>query len=206
MPPITTCGINSPFGELSPTSRQIAHVLRTLTPLDTHCIAATNAPSDLHVLSTPPAFVLSQNQTLRKKTDENHRQHHKGTNKSFQSLHQRALNPLVKSDCSYLHTFTHRVCSVLFVIFEIKDLTYNAQFNFCFRLIDCSEFALRQTQKQNPINRICPQQERQESDSRTKLSKNNSAFSLSAFPSALAAGRAIYLIIFFRQQVFQIFF
>ena len=61
------CGINSPFGELSPTSRQIAHVLRTLTPLDIACIATSNIPFDLHVLSTPPAFVLSQNQTLREK-------------------------------------------------------------------------------------------------------------------------------------------
>jgi hypothetical protein len=62
-----TCGINSPFGELSPTLRQIAHVLRTLTPLDIICIATNNIPFDLHVLSTPPAFVLSQNQTLREK-------------------------------------------------------------------------------------------------------------------------------------------
>ena len=64
-PALTTCGINSPFGELSPTSRQIAHVLRTLTPLDILCIATKNIPFDLHVLSTPPAFVLSQNQTFK---------------------------------------------------------------------------------------------------------------------------------------------
>ena len=63
MSSLVTCGIHSPFGELSPTSRQIAHVLRTLAPLD--CIAT--ATFDLHVLSTPPAFVLSQNQTLREK-------------------------------------------------------------------------------------------------------------------------------------------
>ena len=67
MSSLTTCGINSPFGELSPTSRQIPHVLRTLTPLDIICIATNNIPFDLHVLSTPPAFVLSQNQTLREK-------------------------------------------------------------------------------------------------------------------------------------------
>ena len=67
MPLLTTCGINSPFGELSPTSRQIAHVLRTLAPLGATCIATSNTPFDLHVLSTPPAFVLSQNQTLREK-------------------------------------------------------------------------------------------------------------------------------------------
>ncbi len=68
MPLLATCGINSPFGELSPTSRQIAHVLRTRAPLDTFRIATKSIPYDLHVLSTPPAFVLSQNQTLRKKS------------------------------------------------------------------------------------------------------------------------------------------
>ena len=66
MSSLTTCGINSPFGELSPTSRQIAHVLRTRSPLNYSCIATEIIPFDLHVLSTPPAFVLSQNQTLRK--------------------------------------------------------------------------------------------------------------------------------------------
>src|SRR5688572_17174627 len=63
--PIITSGISSPFSELSPTSRQITHVLRTLAPLHTHCIATVSIAFDLHVLSTPPAFVLSQNQTLR---------------------------------------------------------------------------------------------------------------------------------------------
>ena len=66
IPPFATCGINSPFDELSPISGQVAHVLRTLAPLSTTCIATSSTPLDLHVLSTPPAFVLSQNQTLRK--------------------------------------------------------------------------------------------------------------------------------------------
>ena len=67
MSPLAICGINSPFGELSPTSRQIAHVLRTRSPLEFIGIATNEFPFDLHVLSTPPAFVLSQNQTLRKR-------------------------------------------------------------------------------------------------------------------------------------------
>ena len=67
MSPLATCGINSPFGELSPTFGQVAHVLRTLAPLNLPRIATRQVPFDLHVLSTPPAFVLSQNQTLRKK-------------------------------------------------------------------------------------------------------------------------------------------
>jgi hypothetical protein len=40
-------------------------VLRTLAPLNIYRIATVNIALDLHVLSTPPAFVLSQNQTLR---------------------------------------------------------------------------------------------------------------------------------------------
>ncbi|MEN9777349.1 MAG: hypothetical protein RJB04_1104, partial [Verrucomicrobiota bacterium] len=35
------------------------------TPLLTQNIATLYQPFNLHVLSTPPAFVLSQNQTLR---------------------------------------------------------------------------------------------------------------------------------------------
>ena len=60
-----TFGISSPFSELSQTLRQITHVLHTLAPLSIKNIAIFNTPLDLHVLSTPPAFVLSQNQTLR---------------------------------------------------------------------------------------------------------------------------------------------
>ena len=66
MSSFATFGINPPFGGLSPTSGQVAHVLRTLAPLTCRCIATPTNPFDLHVLSTPPAFVLSQNQTLRK--------------------------------------------------------------------------------------------------------------------------------------------
>ena len=90
MSPLTTCGINSPFDELSPTSRQIPHVLRTLTPLDIIDIATNNIPFVLHVLSTPPAFVLSQNQTLREKR----------MRIAPQSLRNWLLKPLAKSDRS----------------------------------------------------------------------------------------------------------
>ena len=47
-------------------------MLRTRSPLDIACIATHNVPFDLHVLSTPPAFVLSQNQTLRKELCSKH--------------------------------------------------------------------------------------------------------------------------------------
>ncbi len=55
-----TFGISSPFELLSPTLRQIAYALLTRLPL------VPKYPFDLHVLSTPPAFVLSQDQTLQK--------------------------------------------------------------------------------------------------------------------------------------------
>src|SRR5690606_29067402 len=44
---------------LSPSPGQVLHVLRTRSPL------CPKAPFDLHVLGTPPAFILSQDQTLR---------------------------------------------------------------------------------------------------------------------------------------------
>ena len=59
--------INPPFGGLFTTTGHVTHVLRTRAPLTEDHIATHFNPFDLHVLNTPPAFVLSQNQTLRKK-------------------------------------------------------------------------------------------------------------------------------------------
>jgi hypothetical protein len=61
--PGTTCGISNSFELLSHTSGQVTNALLTRSPLT--CIAT--CPFDLHVLGTPPAFILSQDQTLRKK-------------------------------------------------------------------------------------------------------------------------------------------
>ena len=61
-------GINPPFGGLSPTAGHVTHVLLTRAPLGILKASFMNSPYNLHVLNTPPAFVLSQNQTLRKKT------------------------------------------------------------------------------------------------------------------------------------------
>ena len=60
--PSSVCGISRPFGLLSPAEGQVSYVLRTRSPL--RYIAAS--PFDLHVLGTPPAFILSQDQTLRR--------------------------------------------------------------------------------------------------------------------------------------------
>ena len=62
------CGISVLFRTLSPSDRQVAHVLLTRPPLSYlifHPKASVNiTPFDLHVLGAPPAFVLSQDQTL----------------------------------------------------------------------------------------------------------------------------------------------
>src|SRR3712207_4125730 len=64
MRPAVTSGISPNFLELSQSRGQVAHVLLTRSPLNFP--PKRKAPFDLHVLSTPPAFVLSQDQTLRR--------------------------------------------------------------------------------------------------------------------------------------------
>ena len=56
---MNVCGITRPLGRLSPAVGYVPHVLRTRPPLN------LAVPFDLHVLGTPPAFVLSQDQTLQ---------------------------------------------------------------------------------------------------------------------------------------------
>ena len=52
-------GITSPFGELSRSPGYVSDTLLTRSPL------GIATPYDLHVLTTPTAFRLSQNQTLQ---------------------------------------------------------------------------------------------------------------------------------------------
>ena len=60
-------GIRPRFQSLSRRRGQVTHVLLTRSPL-IHTTPKDSASSfDLHVLSTPPAFVLSQDQTLHTK-------------------------------------------------------------------------------------------------------------------------------------------
>ena len=57
---------------------QVTHVLLTRSPLIQNQQKPVPSPFDLHVLSTPPAFVLSQDQTLQtkptKQAPTNHKQ------------------------------------------------------------------------------------------------------------------------------------
>ena len=63
---VVLCGISSRFQLLSPSLSQVAHALLTRSPLSQKPKSLT--PFDLHVLGTPPAFVLSQDQTLELKS------------------------------------------------------------------------------------------------------------------------------------------
>ena len=58
------CGISSRFQLLSPSTRQVTHALLTRPPLTFQSLGFMKSPFDLHVLGTPPAFILSQDQTL----------------------------------------------------------------------------------------------------------------------------------------------
>ena len=63
------CGISSRFQLLSPCTGQVTHALLTRPPLSHQSIIRRilkGASFDLHVLGTPPAFILSQDQTLNK--------------------------------------------------------------------------------------------------------------------------------------------
>ena len=66
--PVVLCGISTCFQVLSPCLGQVAHALLTRPPLEytrfLPKLSSSISPFDLHVLSTPPAFVLSQDQTL----------------------------------------------------------------------------------------------------------------------------------------------
>ena len=62
------CGITSRFQLLSPSTGQVIHALLTRPPLSVTLYhpknLLRNISLDLHVLNTPPAFILSQDQTL----------------------------------------------------------------------------------------------------------------------------------------------
>ena len=64
-PVVTLCGISTNFSVLFPRRRQVTHVLLTRPPLREICTNTRLSPLDLHVLGTPPAFILSQDQTLK---------------------------------------------------------------------------------------------------------------------------------------------
>src|SRR5262245_27367804 len=84
--------ISHPFRQLSQSGGQITHVLLTRSPLEYPPKEAF--PLDLHVLSTPPAFVLSQDQTLHRnqKTPTEKRPDHKRSTSKHHQNHHSSIN------------------------------------------------------------------------------------------------------------------
>ncbi len=60
----TVSGISNAFAKLSQIQGQVTHALLTRAPLYSS-EQARSFSFDLHVLGTPPAFILSQDQTLQ---------------------------------------------------------------------------------------------------------------------------------------------
>ena len=61
---VRICGISGCFQPVSPCMRQVVHALLTRPPLGQISLGFNLPPFDLHVLGTPPAFILSQDRTL----------------------------------------------------------------------------------------------------------------------------------------------
>ena len=61
---VSLWGISPPFGRLFPSRRQVTYALLTRSPLYS-LPRKVGFSHDLHVLGTPLAFTLSQDQTLR---------------------------------------------------------------------------------------------------------------------------------------------
>ena len=99
---VVLCGISSRFQLLSPSEGQVPHVLLTRSPLSYISVTPKGSvnitPFDLHVLGAPPAFVLSQDQTLYKMVS-------KPDYSEFKSLHSQ--------------TQSLASCELLFGIFKV---------------------------------------------------------------------------------------
>ena len=104
--PVVLCGISTCFQVLSPCLGQIAHALLTRPPLEHPTFqpkpSAQMSPLDLHVLSTPPAFVLSQDQTLMFNPLSSLAALHFRLAKAFRFPQQIRRLLSQKSDCSLL--------------------------------------------------------------------------------------------------------
>ena len=134
-PTVVICGISTNFSVLSPRYRQVARALLTRPPLSLG--ASSQTPLDLHVLSTPPAFVLSQNQTL-KFNDLKPRDKLSTALTNFACLAFCQLNDCFKVHISYFKDFDRNFQNnYYFVIFpSIQFLSYSHQQ----RLMCCPSF------------------------------------------------------------------
>ena len=108
----TTCGISSPFELLSRTSGQVTNALLTHSPLRHHI--ATTSSFDLHVLGTPPAFILSQDQTLRKKLY------------TFENVLRYGFFTGIVQGCTFYHSSVVKVPSQLYARCQLSGLDFTS--------------------------------------------------------------------------------
>ena len=108
------CGISSRFQLLSPCTGQVTHALLTRPPLSHQSIIrriSKGASFDLHVLGTPPAFILSQDQTLKINSSNLYRQRYIFATASDTSVAQ--INLITCSDYHYLNIWLGLLVSIL---------------------------------------------------------------------------------------------
>ena len=127
---VSLSGISSCFHELSRSYRQVTHVLLTRPPLSLNQIdpkaSMVKTSLDLHVLGTPPAFVLSQDQTLHKKFVLLYKQ----PSSLFLTL-TRFFKNLYFASVQFSKNFSHCFFKRLFTMIANPM----NKVNFCFRLL-----------------------------------------------------------------------
>ena len=117
------CGISSRFQLLSPCTRQVTHALLTRPPLSHFLVTPKgswkSASFDLHVLSTPPAFILSQDQTLVKVCSDSR------ITLAILSSFFTVWNLSFDNSLKFFFEFSGMVCcSVFNVLYCFKQLVY----------------------------------------------------------------------------------
>ena len=73
--------------------RDEGRLLTCYSPVRHSCTPERALPFDLHVLSTPPAFVLSQDQTLHRKNQTHPHPHKKRRHRHIQKIQHRTQSP-----------------------------------------------------------------------------------------------------------------
>src|SRR5690348_6595226 len=103
---VTTSGISPSFLGLSRSSGQVTHVLLTRSRL---CPRPKPGSSlHLHVLGTPPAFVLSQDQTLRERVSSHPRAAEAGRGSSV----MKSVNADIPALAHKEHRTLTRTCAI----------------------------------------------------------------------------------------------
>ena len=117
----TLCGISNRFQLLSPKQRQVAHALLTRPPLIRG--PKSSSPFDLNVLGTPPAFILSQDQTLDK--------WYLNLRRELKSIDRVLLSSLlfllIKRNCTRSFFTLSSSISLDFLCFVLSHLLFNFQ-------------------------------------------------------------------------------